>query len=251
MGELEQARAAAEEARAAAERAQAEGQASLRFSEVMAGILAHDLRNPLAAVLMNARLLRSAEGERERAIANRIIASGERMTRMIEQILDWTRVRSDAGHVRLTCSACDLARVADEVVGEHKTRAADTSIDLEARGDLCGHWDGDRLAQMLSNLVGNAVDYAAAPNVRVCLDGTSDDVSIVVENPGRIEDEVLPVMFEPFRGRASGSRVRGRGLGLGLYISRVIANAHGGRLDASQADERVVFTVTLPRLATA
>jgi len=239
-------------ARAAAEKARAETEALLRFSEVMSGILAHDLRNPLAAVLMNARLLRNAERERERTIAGRIIASGERMTRMIDQILDWTRVRSDAGHVRLTCAACDLAAVAEEVVGEHKARAAGTSIELEARGDLRGHWDGDRLAQMLSNVVGNAVDYATSPDVRVRLDGTGDDVSITVENPGCIEDEVLPVMFEPFRGRASGSRQRGRGLGLGLYISRVIVAAHGGRIEVSPAQgERVIFTITLPRLASA
>jgi two-component system, sensor histidine kinase and response regulator len=223
-----------------------------RFIEVVAGVLAHDLRNPVAAVLMNARLLRSAERERERTIAGRIIASGERMTRMIDQVLDWARVRSDAGHVRLTCGPCDLAGIAETVAGEHKARAAEVAIDIETTGDLRGHWDADRLAQMLSNLLGNAVDNATGPGVRLRLDGTGDDVSIVVENPGRIEDEVLPVMFEPFRGRASGSRVRGRGLGLGLYITRLIVTAHGGHIDVAQPQgERVVFTVTLPRLATA
>jgi signal transduction histidine kinase len=234
-------------AQAVAEKARAETETLLRFSEVLAGILAHDLRNPLAAVLMNARLLRSAERERDRTIAGRIISSGERMTRMIEQILDWSRVRSDAGHVHLTCGACNLGAIAEEVTGEHRARADETPIDLQARGDLNGHWDADRLAQMLSNLVGNAVDHASGPGIRLELDGTGDAVSITIQNPGRIEDEVLPVMFEPFRGRAAGSRVRGRGLGLGLYITRLIATAHGGRIDVAQSDEQVVFTVTLPR----
>jgi signal transduction histidine kinase len=241
-------------ARAAAEQSRAETEALLRFSEMMSGILAHDLRNPLAAVLMNARLLRNAEGERERTIATRIIASGERMTRMIDQILDWSRVRSAAGHVQLVRSDCDLAKIAEQVVGEHQARAADVPIAFEPRGDLGGKWDADRLAQMLSNLVGNALDHAIRPGVRLLVDGESaaDAVTITVENHGAIEDEVMPLIFEPFRGRASGSRLRGRGLGLGLYITRQIVIAHGGRIDVAQPpEERVVFTVTLPRDAAA
>jgi signal transduction histidine kinase len=197
---------------------------------------------------MNARLLRSSDRDRARTIAARIVSSGERMTRMIDQILDWTRMRSDAGHVRVVCADCDLAAVTEAVVGEHRARAGDVPIAVEARGTLRGNWDADRLAQALSNLVGNAVDHASKPGVRVHLDGAGDEVSISVENDGRIDDDVLPVIFEPFRGRASGSKLRGRGLGLGLYITRQIVLAHGGRIDVLQpAGERVVFAVQLPR----
>jgi signal transduction histidine kinase len=221
----------------------------LRFNEAVAGILAHDLRNPLAAVLMNARLLRGdVSVERVRTIGARIVTSGERMSRMIDQILDWARVRSDAGHIQLARAACDLAAIADEVVAELKGRKGDAPIVVEARGDLHGHWDADRLAQVVSNLVGNGLDHALRPGVVLSLDGAADVVRIVVENEGAIEDELLPVLFEPFRGRASGAKGRGKGLGLGLYITRQIIVAHGGTVELARAPHgRITFTVTLPR----
>ncbi|HVZ73187.1 MAG TPA: GAF domain-containing sensor histidine kinase [Polyangia bacterium] len=225
-----------------------EAQAQLRFNEIVAGILAHDLKNPLAAVIMNARLLRNAEGERERTIAARIVTSSERMGRMIEQILDWTRVRSAAGHVQIVRASCNLGAIAAEVVGEVRARKPDVPITIEARGALEGQWDADRLAQVLSNVVGNAVDHASRPGVALRLTGEGDEVRIAVENEGQIADELMQFVFEPFRGRASGARVGGRGLGLGLYITRQIVLAHGGRIDVERTpDNRVIFSVTLPR----
>jgi signal transduction histidine kinase len=237
-----------QEARLASERRRVETEALLRFSELVSGILAHDLRNPLAAVLTNARLLRAAPGEREREIGARVVASGERMTRMIDQILDWTRARSQAGHVRVARGPCDLGVVAEEVVGELRARGSGAPISVETRGSLRGHWDADRLAQALSNLVGNGIDHATRPGVRLLLDGRGEDVHVVVENDGRIDDELLPLIFEPFRGRGAGAASRGRGLGLGLYITRQIVLAHGGRIGVTCLPEgRVRFTVTLPR----
>jgi len=248
---LEAALRESEAARVAAERGRAEAEAALRFNEVVSGILAHDLKNPLAAVLMNARLLRGSTGERERTISTRIITSSERMSRMIDQILDWTRVRGAPGHIDITRTDCDLGAIAQEVVAELRARKPDAPIAVEARGALGGRWDADRLSQVLSNLVGNAVDHASRPGVSLLLDGGGNDVRVVVENDGEIDDALLPVIFEPFRGRASGtpSRARGRvGLGLGLYIARQIALAHGGRVDVARvSDARVAFTVTLPR----
>ena len=235
-------------ARAAAEQSRAEAEALLRFNEVVAGILAHDLKNPLAAILMNARLLRDVDVERARTVGGRIITSGERMSRMIDQILDWTRLRAGAGWVHLTRATCDLGVVTDEVVAELRGRKADASIVVEARGDLRGAWDADRLAQVISNLVGNALDHASSPGVRVTLDGTGADLRLAVRNNGAIEDDLLPVIFEPFRGRATGAKARGRGLGLGLYITRQIILAHGGAVDLQRgADATVTFAVTLPR----
>jgi signal transduction histidine kinase len=250
-----------QQARAAAERSRAEAEALLRFNEVVAGILAHDLRNPLAAVLMNARLLGGAELERTRTIGTRIITSAERMSRMIDQILEWTRLRARTGRIELTCVDCDLGGLTDEVVAEVRARKPDAPIAVERRGVLRGRWDGDRLAQVVSNLVGNAVDHATGPGVLVALDGTGPrggeghggEVTISVQNEGQIDDGLLPVIFEPFRRRVEGSRVPGRGpgrlgLGLGLYIARQIVLAHGGRLDVEQGPgPRVTFVATLPR----
>jgi signal transduction histidine kinase len=239
--ESQQARAAAEQSRAAAE-------ALLRFNEIVSGILAHDLKNPLAAVLMNARMLRDAEAERTRVVGARIVRSGERMSRMIDQVLEWTRLGAEGGHVRLACAECDLGAISDEVLAELRTRDAEAPISLEARGDLRGHWDSDRLAQVVSNLVGNALDHASRPGASLSLNGEGPEVRIAVQNEGRIDDEIFPVLFEPFRGRTSGSRARGRGLGLGLYITREIVDAHGGRIEVERAPpSRVTFVVTLPR----
>ena len=237
-------------ARATAERDLATAAEALRFNEVVAGVLAHDLKNPLAAVLMNARLLSHVEGERERKVGARIVASGERMARMIDQILDWTRVRAQAGRVQIVRAECDLGAIAERAVTELKAHKAEAQITLERRGRLNGRWDADRMSQVVSNLVGNGIDHASRPGVAVSLEGAGDVVRLTGENQGQIDDELLPVIFEPFRGRASGGRVRarGRGLGVGLYIARQIVAAHGGSLDVARpSGERVVFTATLPR----
>jgi signal transduction histidine kinase len=237
-----------QQARAAAEQSRADAEALLRFNEVVAGILAHDLKNPLAAILMNARLLRDVDAERARTVGTRILTSGERMSRMIDQILEWTRLRAGAGWVHLMPAVCDLGAVTDEVVAELRGRKADTAIVVEASGDLRGTWDADRLAQVISNLVGNALDHASSPGVRVTLEGAGAEVRLAVKNAGVVEDDLLPVIFEPFRGRATGAKTRGRGLGLGLYITRQIVLAHGGHVDVERGpDATVTFVVTLPR----
>jgi len=229
------------------ERGHAEAEGLARFSALVAGILAHDLRNPLAAMLMNARLLRSSAREREQTIGKRIESSGERMSRMIDQILEWSRVRSNTGHPQLRSAACDLGAIAEEVVREHRIRHPEALVVVDARGELAGHWDADRLAQLLSNLIDNGVDHATRPGVTLRLDGAGADVKLTVENMGEIPDDVMPMIFEPFRGRASGARTKGRGLGLGLYISRQIVTAHGGHIDVERGEGRIAFIVTLPR----
>ena len=238
-----------QQARAAAESSRAEAEALLRAHEIVAGILAHDLKNPLAAVLMNARLLRDAEGDRTRAIGRRILTSGERMARMIDQILEWTRLRAGAGWITLERADCDLGSITDEVVTELRARKGDASLVIETRGDLRGRWDADRLAQVVSNLVGNALDHASRPGVTISVQGGERaEVRFIVGNDGLVDDQLLPVIFEPFHGRAFGARAKGRGLGLGLYITRQIVIAHGGRVELEQGPgERVTFAVTLPR----
>jgi signal transduction histidine kinase len=237
-----------QQARAAAESSRAEAETLLRSHEIVAGILAHDLKNPLAAVLMNARLLRDAEGDRTRTIGRRILTSGERMARMIDQILEWTRLRAGPGWIALERKDCDLGAITDEVVIELRARKADAALVIETRGDLHGRWDADRLAQVVSNLVGNAIDHASRPGVSVSVEGLAAEVRLTVRNEGRIDEQLLPVIFEPFHGRAFGARARGRGLGLGLYITRQIVLAHGGRVELDQGPgERVTFVATLPR----
>jgi signal transduction histidine kinase len=136
-------------------------------------------------------------------------------------------------------------RVVDELEGAHP----DAVIHLDAVGDTAGSWDGDRLAQVISNLVSNAIRHgkADAPVV-VRIDG--EDPSRVVAtfwNDGAIPEDVLPSIFDPFVGTRH-RRTASTGLGLGLYITEEIVRGHAGRVEVRSSPEQgTLFTVVLPR----
>jgi signal transduction histidine kinase len=224
----------------------------LRVNEMFAAVLGHDLRNPLNAILTSAELVKMTRDERQLAdIADRIASSGRRMSRMIQDMLDLARARL-AGGIPVACSAVDLGTLVRRTVDEHRVAFPDRRVEIASSGDLAGTWDGDRLAQLASNLIGNALLHGRSDHpVEVCLDGSRPDgVTFVVANGGTIDAETLPRLFDPFRG---GDRSTGRsGLGLGLYISQQIARAHGGRIQVEPPrGDRTVFRVELPRLAPA
>lgn len=246
---------AAEAARAAAEAAAHELRAMAEFRETFIGVLGHDLRNPLAAIVMLATTLlaRGRLDEEDAKLVERIVTSGKRMNRMIEQILGFTRARLGSG-LPLERKPTDLRAVCREVVEELELGA--TVHLAEAEGDVTGDWDPDRLAEVLSNLVCNAIEHAdpdTAVEIQARADG-ADGVAVAVSNHGApIPPDVLPVMFEPFRGTARRPRKQSKpgNLGLGLYIANQIVRAHGGTLTASHADRTTTFTMRLPRVAPA
>jgi signal transduction histidine kinase len=241
----------------AADRTRSAAEALLRFNLTVSGILAHDLKNPVSGVLMNARLLAGADGEGARRLGARIITSAERMSRMIDQIGEWARLQASAGSTSagsplpLACLDGDLGVVAEAVLAEFRARKPEVPISLACAGELAGRWDAERLSQAISNLIANAIDYAAVPGVVVAVGGNSpEEVTLSVSNNGSIPDHALPLLFEPFRGRSLGSGLRGRGLGMGLFLTREIVRAHGGRIDVDRATEGLVkFVVSLPRFA--
>jgi two-component system sensor histidine kinase/response regulator len=244
-------------ASAAAEPARAAAEALLRFNLTVSGILAHDLKNPVAGVLMNARLLAGADADGARRLGARIVTSAERMSRMIDHIGEWARLQSSGDpasadrRLPLACLDCDLGVIAETLIADLRARKPEIPISLTCDGPLAGHWDADRLSQVVSNLLSNAIDYAAVPGVAVALaGGSSDEVTLSVANAGSISDDALPLLFEPFRGRSRGPGLRGRGLGMGLFLTREIVRAHGGRIEVDRATEgRVRFVVSLPRFA--
>ncbi len=143
-----------------------------------------------------------------------------------------------------------LDEIVRRVVDELKAGNAAREITVAADGDLAGEWDPDRLEQVASNLVSNAVDHGdPASPVRVELTGEPDAVVLRVRNEGpSVPPEVLSHLFEPFsRGPDEKSR-KASGLGLGLYISREIVRGHGGEI-AATSDGETVVTVRLPRRA--
>ena len=221
---------------------------AVHISEMFVGILSHDLRNPLNAILGGAQLLGAdTRDEKSTRILRLVTSSGERMGRMIDQLLDFTRTRLGDG-LALERHSVDLADLAAAAIEEGKAASAAAVLRLTARGDTTGVWDHDRISQILSNLVGNAVQHGTpAGTIDLILDGTSaDSVRLVVKNDGVIPAHLVPVIFNPFRGTMQ-KRGNAKGLGLGLYVARQIALAHGGELTVASTATGTAFTLVLPR----
>jgi PAS domain S-box-containing protein len=223
-------------------------QGLLRSNEMFVAILGHDLRSPLSAVATGARLLtKTGDLGMVRRTAERIVSSSVRMGEMIEQLLDFTRMREGQA-IPLAYKPVDLAELAGTIVEEARHACPDGRIEVVAEGNAHGAWDGSRLAQVIANLVNNAVQHGDRDaGVRLHIDGTaSPSVRLQVHNHGTIPPEVLPVLFEPFRRPDQPTSPRA-GLGLGLFIAQRIAVAHGGRIDVHSDEAGTTFTVWLPR----
>lgn len=249
--ELDLARAIADHVAAAVARFAAldELRETVRFNEMFTGILGHDLRNPLGAIVTAAQLaIARGPGERITKPLSRILTSSARMTRMIEQLLDFTRVRVGGG-IPLAAQPIDVVPVVRQVMDELEDANPEWTLRLESVGNTAGAWDADRLGQVFSNLVANAVQHGdVAGGVRVRVDGThAERVRIDIHNTGVIPVDVIPTIFDPMAGsmrRRSGSR----GLGLGLYITREIIRTHGGTITVeSSAELGTIFVLELPR----
>ena len=218
-----------------------------RTREMFIGVLGHDLRNPLQSILLAERVLsHSQSDDAKRKSLETIRMSGARMARMIEQILELTRIRFGGG-LALSPTTADFRNIIDQVVGEFPEQG--NSISVNIVGDSRGAWDIDRLLQVLSNLVGNALEHSpSGMEVRIRVDGTRDDVlEFEVHNGGEgVASELRDVLFEPFR-----SRDRSRGLGLGLFICKQVVMAHGGTIGFElSGDLGTCFRTSLPRYIT-
>lgn len=217
---------------------------ALTLNETMMAVLTHDLRTPLSVILVCADKLSldvAADGSAARTL-DHLEGSARRMARMVEQLLDFSRLRTDG--LPMQFGPCNFGEVAHGVVGEVAQANPHTTIDLRTEGDLHGDGDGDRLAQVLSNLVGNAVLHGGRHPVQVHLDGREPDMlRLSVRNAGQIPDSLMPRLFEPFKASFHASQ----GLGLGLFIADQFVRAHGGTLQARNEDGEVVFEAMLRR----
>jgi len=222
---------------------------TLRLNEMFNALLAHDLRNPLSAILASAELLRRRTSDAHASeSAARIVSSGTRMSRMIEDMLDLARARL-AGGIIVKREPGDLKALIEPVIAEHRSAAPERVIEVEYGGTFAGYWDAGRVAQVASNLIGNALKHGNRnAAVRVRLDGRSEaSVTLAVTNAGTIPAELKEHLFDPFR---SGQRPAGRseGLGLGLYIVYQIVKAHHGEVTVdSGRDAKTTFRVVVPR----
>jgi two-component system sensor histidine kinase/response regulator len=224
---------------------------TLRLNELFTAVLGHDLRNPLGAILNSANLLeRISKDDVVKQSATRMVNSGRRMSRMIDDMLDLTRARLGGG-IPLRRQEADLSQIVARVIQEAQVSFSQGRFETRLEGDLSGHWDADRLAQVISNLIGNALEHGDAKEpIEVSLSGTRPErVVLTVTNTGIVPTEILPHLFDPFRG---GQRQLGRseGLGLGLYIVQQIVVAHRGQVDVITDEARTTFRVEVPRRPT-
>jgi PAS domain S-box-containing protein len=225
---------------------------TIRYNDLFAGALAHDLRNPLSAMMTAAQLLlmrQEGKGDGNAKPLSRILTSGQRMMRMIDQLLDLTRARVGGGIQIERCNA-NLADLCNQAMGELEIAHPRWRFTREVVGDQDGAWDPDRLLQLISNLVSNAGQHGSPESpIVVKLDGRrAESVTLQVHNEGAIPDAVLPNIFDPFRGTRQ-RRDYSRGLGLGLFIVKEIVRAHGGtvQVSSSQQEGTTCFTIDLPR----
>jgi signal transduction histidine kinase len=222
---------------------------ALRLNEMFVAILGHDLRNPLGALVAGTELLAcQLTDDKQQRTLQRMSAAGRRMTVMIEQLLDLTRARlgGGIGFVRVR-NRIDVRELVQRSIDELRASHPGRDINFESASDCTTSGDPERLLQLFSNLVANALTHAPGAVIAVSVVGGARDIVIDVRNPGVIPPDRVPTLFEPFQGKPDDAR-RSGGLGLGLFISQQIATAHGGGITvASDPAAGTVVTVRLPR----
>ena len=222
-----------------------------QFRDRFFGMLGHDLRTPINAIHLSASALVDGGGlkENEVKMALRILNSCQNLDRMVRDILDFTRGRfGEPMHVNR--SPADLAVILRDIVDELHCANPNVVIDLAASGDLRGEWDRERLSQVISNLVTNAIQHGNAQRVSVTAGNENNQVLIEVHNQGGvIPQDRLATIFNPL-GQERHSNQGRAGLGLGLFICKEIVKAHRGTISAtSSQDAGTIFAMRLSNRA--
>ena len=217
---------------------------ALRMNEIFAAVLSHDLRNPLTAVATGAELLlRKQDSQSVVHTAERIRASGQRMATMVERLLGAARLR--AGTLKARIEDVDLGVIAHRIIDEFCLPQQAGRVVVLRTGALGMAGDTVALGQMLSNLIGNALEHGEKGcEVIVDIDGTATDaIRLAVRNRGCLPEGFGASLFEPYVRGSSG-----HGAGLGLYIVSQLAALHGGKVQLhSDAELGTRITVDLPR----
>jgi PAS domain S-box-containing protein len=220
------------------------------FRERFVGIVSHDLRSPLQVVLgsVEAVLKRADLPAPLRPPLERASRSGRQMARMIGDLLDITRANLGDG-IPIAPRQVDLRELCARTVADISAAHAGRAVDLSAPDRIEACVDPDRFAQVLSNLVVNALKYGkhdAPVRVHLRVEGGGVDLAVCNEGPP-VPEELRSRLFDAFTRGGNESEEQAGSVGLGLFIVREIARSHGGRVEMSRSEEGVTcFRVTLP-----
>jgi len=210
--------------------------------------IGHDLKNPIHAISLAAELIlrQPLDAAANARHAERIRGSSRRMVKMIEDLFDLARVRLGGG-IPLERSRSDLAGIVQAAVAECQASAPGRIIEVRCDGNTEGEWDPTRIAQVVNNLVGNALRHGTPQSpIALLVQGRESLVALSVHNGGAIAPDVRESIFDPFR-RGDGHG-RKEGLGLGLFIVQQLVAAHRGTVEVESSEEQgTTFRVQLPR----
>jgi PAS domain S-box-containing protein len=234
--------------------AQEQSEIAIGLRDEFISIASHELRTPLTALRLQLDQLvkdnnsRSLGDPRSQAAVGAIDRQVNRLTLLIDNLLDVSRITS--GHLVLNRETYDLVEAVTRLVEDFAAPAAGAGchLSLSAEPSICGRWDRVRLDQAVGNLIANAIKYAPAKPIELGVHREGDQVLISVSDRGiGIDSRHMARIFERFE-RAVPARNYG-GLGLGLWLSRQIAQAHGGTIEvSSQVGEGSTFLLSLPLL---
>lgn len=222
--------------------------------DMFLAILGHDLRNPLSTTIMSSMILMRYDDVSDKVIsaAARIYNSSQRMNRLITDLMDYTR--SQLGRkLPIALASINLAKVCTDIIEEQQIANPDRSILVEMNGSFDGEWDEQRIAQVFSNLLGNAVQHSVSSSpIEVDLTSSKNMVVIKITNQGKptptakIRDIFEPMVRHEENENADYSQKTS--LGLGLYIAREIVLAHNGTLNVTSTEAKgTTFEISLPR----
>lgn len=223
-----------------------------RSRQMFLAILGHDLRNPLNSIAMSAEYLQrlARPGDDLAETATQISSSTTAIARMVGDLLDYTNAGLGS-RMPVLPAEMDMRRLCQEVVDECRAAHPHATLRFDAEGDATGFWDAARMRQVVSNLLGNAIQHGQENGeVQITLRAQGPDIVITFHNHGTpIPPELHATIFDPLvRGQSPSKPRRPGSIGLGLYIAREVAAAHGGTIDVqSSAQAGTRFIVRLPR----
>ncbi|MBT2794751.1 ATP-binding protein [Paraburkholderia strydomiana] len=223
-----------------------------RIRDLFAGVLAHDMRSPVGAILNSAHVLLRDENlsaTSTRAAAN-VQRSADRVKMMIDDLFVFTRTRlGDKLPVEPTQQ--DFGRICLGAVDEVCAACPDAQVQVQLTGQLAGICDGARMNQLVVNLLTNAVQHGSGA-ISVTAAGNGEQITLAVSNGGPpIPASALPTLFDPLTRVPSTEQKRcAPGMGLGLYICRCITDAHNGTIAVESGAGGTVFAAKIPRFLT-